>query len=405
MRTSIANAVLIAAAVGLVLVFLVRVGVFSRRPKAEESVSEWAQRIERENRTGHQFSSALLVRGAGRLWLIDTRSVVPGEHRALLQWLDGATPGRVVSSQTYGTSPGVIGRALLPAKDGDLFILGEAREEPEAYRGWVSRLSADGTVRWQQSLGPSGVTGLRTGWVTPDGGLIAIGEQGFQGWVVRLEADGRVRWQKILPELQRLAGLVAVGEDRLLLIGQIEVSTAGPGRAAVMAVGLDGTSAWLHDFTSVGRIDLAAAAALPGGDVVLLGQRATEKEPKLWAARFDPGRRALSWQIEHGGAGELSAAIDVATRPSGELAIVGRVMTAGAERKLLVLGVDPAGRISWERRWGGEADYATRIVAGADGGLVVAGSGQGRGQGRTQALLWHLSATGELRAEQVFAAP
>ena len=378
MRTSIANAVLIAAAVWAGAGVLVRVGVFSRRPKAEESVSEWAQRIERENRTGHQFSSALLVRvGAA---VADRYALGrAGEHRALLQWLDGGTPGRVISSRTYGTSPGVIGRALLPVGDGDLFLLGEARRNPKPIAA-----GCRGSRPMARCAG-SRVWGRR--------GHRLADRLGDAGW--RPDRD----WRAGLFGLGgatcgRRAGAVAEGPARATAAGRTGCGRrgqaaphrtdrgqhGGPGAGG----GHGGRARWhirlaarLHE---CGAHRSGGGGGATGGDVVLLGQRATEKEPKLWAARFDPGRRALAWQIEHGGAGELSAAIDVATRPSGELAIVGRVMTAGAERKLLALGIDPAGRISWERRWGGEADYATRIVAGADGGLVVAGSGQGRGR-------------------------
>ena len=72
---------------------------------------------------------------------------------------------------------------------------------------WVVKLSADGTMEWQRSLGGTSTDYVHTILETPDGGYIFIGDSysndydvsGNHGksdiWVVKLDSTGDIEWQ------------------------------------------------------------------------------------------------------------------------------------------------------------------------------------------------------------------
>mgnify|MGYP002145629954 FL=1 len=76
------------------------------------------------------------------------------------------------------------------------------------------------------------------------------------------------------------------------------------------------------------------------------------------------------------------------------------------ERHRIVLALDADGQVLWQQRWGGsDSDQSAALLAAPDGSLLVAGSLQGRGPGKTQAALWRLSPDGRVLGEQIFGLP
>lgn len=376
----------------------------------------WARRIEEENRTGHSFGESVLVQGGQALLLVDTNSRAPGEQRAWLLWLDGA--GRVLRERFYGTSPGAAGRVLVPAPAGGVFVVGERSVAPRTFQGWVLRLDAAGEVLWERALGRPGVSGFVTGHVLPDGSIVVAGGQSFRGYVALLGSDGAVRWERELPEQHQMKAMAPLGEDAVALGCQSELRTTGPGRSAVVALGLDGALRWTADLAAHGRIDLRAITRLPGGDLLAAGPRAREggSDNMAWLARLRAANGELVWQKSFGEPGEstdvaaltaAAAAADERARSATAHLLLRTVrMQKGLERHRIVLALDADGQVLWQQRWGGsDSDQASALTAGPDRSVLVVGSLQGRGPGKTQAALWRLSPEGRVLGEQIFGLP
>ncbi|HEY4291312.1 MAG TPA: hypothetical protein VGN00_29625 [Puia sp.] len=100
----------------------------------------------------------------------------------------------------------VAGRTNGSAGDGDLTVAGQGGID-----FWVVRLSAAGSIYWQQRVGGESSEYLTCMQPTPDGGMILGGSTnsvggevsgnhggGADGWVVKLNSAGTIEWQRCL---------------------------------------------------------------------------------------------------------------------------------------------------------------------------------------------------------------
>lgn len=384
-------------------------GWLGQRSSADLS---WARQLEEENRTGYSFSKALLVQGELTWLLIDTNSKVPGEQRAWLLWLDAE--GRVLRDKVYGVSPGATGLALAPAPGGGVYLVGEREVSPQLFQGWVLRLDKEGEVLWDKTLGRPGLTGLETAKELTDGSVVVGGRQETRGWAARLKPDGSLLWVKELPEYRRVTALARLPGDALALACRTEISTTGPGRSAVLALRADGSPLWTTDLAEHGNIDLKVATQLAEGDVLVAGRqsRGGSGGETAWLARLGATSGQLIWQRALGEPDEDSDPADLRTLDGAGLVdqvrmLVGTVRSRGQyQRHHVVVALRTDGEVLWQQRWGGsETDFSAALAQLPSGELVVAGSVQGQGAGKTQAVRWQLSAEGRVREQQVFGLP
>jgi subtilisin family serine protease len=103
--------------------------------------------------------------------------------------------------------------AVTQASEGDYVIVGQ-RSEPSpfcpgsscSFDAWIIRLSRDGEVLWQKSLGIANSD--ERVWsvdATDDDGAVLAGHTNSDGWVVKINSIGDVVFQKVLPAQDRCA--------------------------------------------------------------------------------------------------------------------------------------------------------------------------------------------------------
>ena len=97
----------------------------------------------------------------------------------------------------------------------------------------------------------------------------------------------------------------------------------------------------------------------------------------------------------------------MAAFPDGGVALAGHAVAADLDhRSIVVARLGPDGAPRWERKFGGgRMDVARGMTRTADGGLVVVGSTQSRGPGKTNVWILRLDAAGQLLWDKVFGAP
>ena len=108
------------------------------------------------------------------------------------------TEGTEVGRQFLGTNEYDFGSTLKALPDGGLIVAGRATDNINGYAG---RLSASGSVFWQQTIGTPLGEEFFDVVATPDGGYTLVGIQevttsDIDMWLVHLNGSGDVEWQR-----------------------------------------------------------------------------------------------------------------------------------------------------------------------------------------------------------------
>lgn len=180
-------------------------------------------------------------------------------------WLVGFSMDGTLESQSVFGLPesNVSGQDVAAASDGDFFILGSSYEPAgTGAQVFILKMSAEGTVRWQESIGGSDTDeGYR---VVPDseGGCFVVGRTGSfpgggntsDGWAAHLSGTGQILWQQRYGEeaYDALYDAVLTPDGSLLLAGTKAYDGPGLGEGWLLKVN-----------ASDGSMDASCALANP----------------------------------------------------------------------------------------------------------------------------------------------
>ncbi|WP_101069013.1 protease inhibitor I42 family protein [Roseovarius salinarum] len=265
-----------------------------------------------------------------------------------------------------------------------------------AFVRWT--LDKRGGVQTQHAYHAQDPGALREARATPDGGQILVGDfftpaAGAGGgpsvvapdavsgsWIVKLDATGEVTWGRRFDDTRP-----------------------------------DGTRAGRH-------YRLSSIARTRDGGVIAVGEthaRATDARPgdvpdmDMWLVRLDAAGDLL-WQRRIGG-DQIDAGMTIRRVPAGGFIAAGLTSGRGAFATggaLWLVRLDNAGRILWQKSYGGPAgpaahgvDAGWRIAPVDDGGYVVAGSTRSFGQGggaRGDVWVMRLGPRGDVRWQNAY---
>ena len=266
-------------------------------------------------------------------------------------------------ADTRATSNAAFGNDVSPTTDGGYIAAGSVGVPGTA---WVAKLSATGTVTWQEQL--AGQSEFKSVQQTADGGYIVAGDtqseancvaDGFTStdcaWVVKLSPTGAVQWQQVFPG----------AHDALAT--QVKQTTDG-------------------GYIVTGNTNALSSSA-----------------PFAWIAKLT-STGALVWQRQFGAA-PFASASSVAQTPDGGYVISG---SSGAinSSSVLVAKFSATGDIQWQKTYGtGNEDLGESVQPTSDGGYIVGGEIviQNSDASRPgEALLLKLTPNGDIQFQDVF---
>lgn len=200
---------------------------------------------------------------------------------------------------------------------------------------WVLRLNAAGDIVWQRSVGGSLADEAWAVEVAPDGGFFVAGwtssvDGDFGGsageedyGIVRLSADGELVWQRSLGGTSRdqataicsrTAGGCVVGGITYSSDGDV-TEQGGQGDGWLVALDEAGELQWQRTYGGTHANAIIDLIPSPGGGYVGVGTDANSPQLDLWALRVDE-TGTLLWEAVYGGSADDQGRC-VLTTPDG----------------------------------------------------------------------------------------
>lgn len=161
--------------------------------------------------------------------------------------------GNKVWDRTFGGPKADLGQSLHATADGSLVVIGHTGSKGAGEAdGWIMKLTADGDLIWEKTIGTPGYEWLMDGAVLKDGSIVALGstrpkEGGKKSaFIARLDKDGAVLWQ------QRIGAKGAAVFNAVAQLADGRLAIGGS-----MAVDGKGNDAWLFTMKDDGNLPAA----------------------------------------------------------------------------------------------------------------------------------------------------
>ncbi len=281
---------------------------------------------------------------------------------------------------------------------------------------WILKIAADGTLQWQKTYGGNGADAAFHIQPTADGGYVFSGFAGGSGgivtnfhgmrdgWIVKITADGTLQWQKTLGgtnedyayKILPVSDGYVIGCDTYSYNGDV---TANHGFIDMWVVKLDtsGAMVWNKCYGSNQREELNDIIATPDGGFILAGNASGNGgdvtgyhspgtgnfgiKDDYWIVKTD-GAGMIQWQKCYGGS-DNDVATKIANTPEGGYIITGYSDSNSGDNDSFftfnhldywVVKINNAGTIQWQETYGGSLDdSATDLLVTADGGYMLGG--------------------------------
>jgi len=365
--------------------------------------AQWAQTY---GGTGADFATAALATPDGGYVVAGyTNSFSPGTIAAWLLKLDAN--GEVVWQKIYsGPYFGIYPNSVELAADGGYIVAADLWATGGEANVWVAKLDANGNLAWQKSYGGNAVDISRNAIATADGGYAIAASTGsfalgsFDVWVLKLDSAGNIVWQKAYGGYaDDQAGVIRATRDGGYVIAGYAGAFPAPGRKSAWLLRIDasGNVLWHNAYAgALGDTVAQDVRPTPDGGYIVAGYRYSTG-PGLTDAlllRLDAAGNIV-WQKTYGGINHDAANSVLATSDGGF--VVAGYTEFPALDHAWVFKVDASGDLLWQRTYAGGTDERLLSVrAAGDGGYIVAGDTRSFGAGDFDAFVLKLDDNGAI---------
>jgi len=340
---------------------------------------------------------------------------VTGNHGITDYWVVKLSPqGTVVWQKSLGGGRNDLAYSIQQSADGGYIVAGWSGSNDGDVMGnhgnedyWVVKLSPQGTIEWQKSLGGSRSDNAYSIQQSADGGYIVAGGSastdgdvtgnhgGTDYWVVKLSPQGTIEWQKSLGGSRGdyANSIQQCSDGGYIVAGNSESNdgdvTGNHGREDYWVVKLSHTGAlewqkslggnkqdWANSIqqSTDGGYIVAGYSESNDGDVT-----GNHGNYDYWVVKLSP-TGAVEWQKSLGGSSN-DAASSIQQSTDGGYIVAGVSSLndgditgnhGGADSWVVKLST--SGTIEWQKSLGGSRDdWAYSIQQSVDGGYIMAG--------------------------------
>ena len=278
---------------------------------------------------------------------------------------------------------------------------------------WVVKLNANGTIAWQKTFGGTSDEVAQASAVTPDGGYVLTGytvsnntgdvganHGGVDFWVVKLSNNGTLQWQKTLGgngddwpyavTVTTEGKIVVAGYTASNNNGDVGTSHGGDDFWVVMLENNNGAAVWKKTFGGNGSDVAKSVLPAEDGGIYIGGHTSSNNNGDVPATKgsFDflvmkvDKNGSIAWKKTLGGS-NIEELNSMALGPNNTLVAVGSTRsnnsgdvgpTTGSEDYWVVNLNTGSGALNWKKSLGGQSpDVAKSVMIKANGSIFVAG--------------------------------
>jgi hypothetical protein len=263
----------------------------------------------------------------------------------------------------------------------------------------VNFLTAD--VLWEKTYGGTGDDRAFYA-ITAENGYVVVGsstsleQDKTEAWVIRLDDNGTALWNQTYPEGAGSEFRCVLGlTDGFLFVG----NTYSPSRdwdGYTVRTNSDGKLLW--NFTLGGeKVDRFFSASKISDGFMLVGLTASfgDGNSDVWVVKINE-EGSIVWNKTYGWSMD-DAGRSITAAENNCLMVAGYTNSTGyGDYDFLVLQIDAAGNMLWNRTYGGTQSEKAYAIAPAQEGYVVVGDTRSKGEGDSDAWVIKVDLNGNL---------
>lgn len=319
--------------------------------------------------------------------------------------LDPTVPSRatspgptLLSETTWGGVDADVTEGAAVASDGSSYLTGITRSfGGTAAKLFAVKLAANGSLAWQRTWdGPSSFIDDRGNDVTvaSDGSVYVTGSTFVSGngaLLLKFGSDGSLIWQRTWGGNAFGQAVAVAADGSVYVTGATRTFGAGEEDLFLIKLTSAGSLVWFKTWGNAAANEEGQGVAVgPDGNVYVAGVAPRANDPFQFqfdavVLKVDPAGNVI-WQRAYAGGDVTDARGGIALAADGSIYVGGGFQgpsgSGFANDALLLKLLAADGSLVWDKRWGGNSgDFAEAAAVAPDGNIAFVGSTDSFGQG------------------------
>ncbi|MBT8343595.1 MAG: hypothetical protein KJO45_02645, partial [Sulfurovum sp.] len=279
-----------------------------------------------------------------------------------------------------------VGKAIIRATDGSLIVLGTSKSFAKRYDRdiYVAKVSLEGKLIWDKSLG--GDRDEYAGGIarTDDGGFLVVGDSNSYGngykdvYIAKLDQNGKEILSHVIggEKEDSAQALTRTADGNMILVGYRELERAGNTDFFVMKLDQNGKKIWAKTYGEEQADRLNGVTSTADGGIIATGSTRSYKSAQtdMSVMKLDTEGN-IAWHkiygfkyYEYGNA--------VTTIGDGSVMVAGGTSTLGkGDYSAYMIALDKSGKLIWSHVYGERNKDRMNAIARMDDGSMVAAGG------------------------------
>jgi hypothetical protein len=274
-------------------------------------------------------------------------------------------------------------RAVAATMDGGLVAVGYTFSYGEGHSDMIAvKFDAGGVIDWARTFGGSGWEYADAVVGTQDGGAVVAGYTTSEGegsrdvYVVKLDATGEAAWTQTIggPGVDVARGVCEAGNGDLIVVGDTQSFGAGEDDLYVIRLDEKGDEIWSNTYGGDGPETAASGCVATDDGIFVVGSTGSfhAMDRDIYLVKLDGDGDEVWTQMYNTLGYDFDWANNVIATDDGGYLIVGASNTQGRPMRAYLMKVAADGTRQWEGLYGeGLYNYGHAVIPTADGYLLV----------------------------------
>jgi len=262
------------------------------------------------------------------------------------------------------------------------------------YDSWIVKLSSEGDLEWQKTIGLGNVDRARSIIKTPDGEYIVVGLKTLmpnesilnQSWVIKLSNTGELLWERLLGENLKGAAIkvIMLSDGNYLVASERETTSTD---VALTKITMQGEVIWDRIYGGNGINWIRSIIETKDGGIAFAGTTETNNDVPIgsrdfWVVKLN-SQGTIEWSSTFGGTSSDGASSIIETEDN-RLIVVGHSSSSeipgiqnsnnGGALDVVILRLNEDGNFLEGSFLGGSLrDLPNKVIQHHDGSFILCG--------------------------------